>query len=361
MPQIEASPDAMRELASNIGKSLRAITGYNNDLTGKLNALGVSFQDEGIEIIHDHLQTTRKKIEDVLPDFQNLMEKLVEIAGLYKDSQKAITGEEPREGLNWGGIALAVPAVVLGLSAGAQTTVNTPLINTSQEIATVQNTKPAAHNYKATLQKWRKEADGSMTYDTPEETGKNLDYRQGKVEGYKGTCGVVSSGNILAMAGIKATEAELVKYCSENFAAFNETICETGKIHEHNGGTNSEDRRLILAHYGVPSERVPQMIETTDTNGKTVKAPNIEGIARAVESGKGVIISVDVAQFWYDKTERGSHAVTVTSVTRDKNGAVAGFWVTDSGRRRPYEYYPKKIIGDSLIDIPMNVTTNIIR
>jgi uncharacterized protein YukE len=359
MPQVNASPDAMRELALNIGKNIKAIAEYNADLAGKLNALGDSFQDEGIDIIRDHVHTTRKRMEDVLPAFQSLMGKLVEVANLYKGSQQAITGET-REGLNWG-MALAVPAVVLGLGAGAQAAVNTPLIDSNQEFAVTRNTRPVAHNYKSTLQKWRKEADGSMTYDAPEETGKNLDYRQGKVEGYKGTCGVVSSGNVLAMAGIKTTEADLVKYCSENFAGFNETICETGsKISDDNGGTRPRDRQLILAHYGVQSELVPQMVETTGAGGTIVKTPNIDGIGRAVESGKGVIISVDVTHIWKNG-QTGPHAVTVTSVTRDKDGGINGFWVTDSGSHQPAVYHSKDTIEKSLTDREMNVTKNIIR
>jgi hypothetical protein len=321
--QIAASPEAMLELAGNIEKSIGKIAEYNTGLAAKLDALGSGFSDEGYVIIRSHVLSTKGKIAESLPDFQIFLGKIKEIAGLYKNSQKAV---ESPDGLNWAGRVLAVPAMAVALGAGAA-------------ISADALSKPGANNFTVTQQTWITHQDGSTTYDSPVETGRSLDSRQGKVEGFKGTCGVVSSGNVLNMAGIKATEEELVGYCSKN------SLCASGEEADENGGTIPGQRQQILSHYGVSSELQEQ---------------TVENIAGAVSSGKGVIISVDVEELW-QTTQTGHHAVTVTSVTKDKNGGILGFWVTDSGSGDPAKYYTKDEIRNALTGKRMNVTTNIIR
>jgi hypothetical protein len=353
--QVAASPEAMLKLAGNIGENIKKIVLYNSELSRKLDSLGDTFHDEGFDIIREHIRLTRNKMQESLPEFRVFLGRLVEIANAYKKSEQAI---EDKDGLNWAGRMLAIPAVAVGLGIAATdvSASSGPAANnllTTQQIMTYNEggtniSKPVVNNLKKTRQKWIYHADGSRTYNSPEETGKTLNYDQGNaIKGFKGTCGVVSSGNVLTMAGVKVSEKELVEYCSKNLSRFGEPLCTIDDEPENNGGTDSLDRQQILEHYGVQSMRHQQ---------------TIENIATAVEAGRGVIISVDVKELWQSKQE-GFHAITVTSVKRDKNGDIEGFWVTDSGtgKREPATYYKKDVISKSLTDSMMNVTINIIR
>ena len=74
----------------------------------------------------------------------------------------------------------------------------------------------------ATNQTWVTGTDGSMVFNTPVETGGKLDSNQGKVNGFLGTCGLVSCVNILRLAGYPATESEVVSYASTTSAGIEE-------------------------------------------------------------------------------------------------------------------------------------------
>ena len=192
-----------------------------------------------------------------------------------------------------------------------------------------------------TEQVWEKNGDGTSTFDSPIETGNMLDAEQGKVPGFGGTCGLVSCVNVLRMAGIEATEQQVV-----NFAASN-GICWTGDSEPgNNGGTDPSDRREVLAYFGVKSE---------------LRESTIENISTAVSEGRGVIASVDAGKLWGDPDYfGGSHAVTITSVKRDdSSGEVTGFDVCDSGTggKDQATYYSASHIENALTGRPINVTS----
>lgn len=148
------------------------------------------------------------------------------------------------------------------------------------------------------------------------------------------------------MAGIDVTEQDVVSFASSNTSEkTGRPLCTIGYGPEDNGGTTEEGRREILAHFGIDSVCVPA---------------DIDGIARNVEQGRGVIISVLCEKFYPSGCETGLHAVTVTSVKRDKNGDVAGFFICDSNGY-PAKYYDKYSLAESLSGRKMNVTTDIIR
>jgi hypothetical protein len=359
--QVAASPEAMMELAENTGILLKKIVQYNGDLSAKLESLGSDFRDEGFGIIREHIQKTKGKISESLPDFQIFLGKLVEIANAYKKSRDTI---EEKDGLNWATRNLAIPAIAIGMGSGAMGAVTIPQpivrsVTSGSELSESiipNNIKknPVANNFKTTQQKWVHHKDGSKTYDSPVETGKTLNYNQGKaIKGFRGTCGLVSSANILKLAGINASEKDMVEFCSKNVnndffsPEFGKPLCTINDTPDNNGGTTSIDRQLIMAHFGVKSERQEQ---------------TVDNIAAAVEAGKGVIISVNVKELRQVKYD-GHHAIIVTSVKRDKDGKIDGFWVTDSGTAipEPATYYSKDVIGKAITETNMNVTTNIIR
>ncbi len=193
-----------------------------------------------------------------------------------------------------------------------------------------------------TQQKMLDNADGGKTYNTPSETGKNLDYNQGKMKGYSGTCGLCSCENILRLAGVQISEQEIVRYAVQN------GLCVCDHDEEENGGTNYESRKQLLQAFGVDSSLLPQ---------------NLSTIASAVVSGRGVIISVDAGRLWEDaRYLNGLHAVTVTSVDFDLTGRIESFHICDSGANR----YDMVVCADKLqsclaVNRKMNVTQQIIR
>ena len=93
------------------------------------------------------------------------------------------------------------------------------------------------YELSSTNQTWVTNSDGSMVFNTPQETGQKLDSCQGKVAGFLGTCGLVSCVNVLRLAGYPATEKEVVDYASSTSAGFGlGKLCTTELFPEENGG-----------------------------------------------------------------------------------------------------------------------------
>ena len=198
----------------------------------------------------------------------------------------------------------------------------------------------------ATNQTWTTGSDGSMVFNTPIETGGKLDSCQGKVDGFLGTCGLVSCVNVLRLAGYPATESEVVDYASTTSAGLGRgKLCTTNSFPEDNGGTSAKTRQQILQYFGVKSE---------------LKEASVNNIADAVSDGRGVIISVYAGMLyngWSD--HRDLHAITVTSVKKDCYGNVLGFYVCDSGTGGidSSKYYTTFQVENALSGRPMNVTS----
>lgn len=208
---------------------------------------------------------------------------------------------------------------------------------------------------------YQEDAEGNLVYDTPEKMDVYLYKEQGSARVlFKGTCGLCSCANIMRLAGVNATEKEMIDYASKTPAAnARGRLCATGCINPaNNGGTSPWDRKEILSHFGVESSVF--QIETDHTGKPTDK--NIENIASYVETGRGVILSVHSRMLWYDEAygKKDYHAVTVTSVKRDKSGSVLGFYICDS-QKDGTSFYPAEKVRDVLTGSPMNVTQSIIR
>jgi hypothetical protein len=281
-------------------------------------------------------------------EFQNYSSILNKSSGilarcveLTKRSSAVIPGDTG-DGKGMGFMSAAIPAALIGLSAAANTGAKTTAFAPSSNVQMEQMTQSASGKTK---QQWTVNADGSSTFDSPQETGKKLDYNQGKVKGFNGTCGIVSSANVLRIAGKNATEEELVKYASTSSGPLEGHLCTTRTIP---GGTTPETRQAILKQYGVESE---------------LQEATVDNIAQAVSEGKGVIISVYAGKLWGNARHKNNmHAITVTSVVKNSDGSIAGFWVTDSGAiaHEPATYYSKATIHNALTKSKMNVTSNTI-
>lgn len=197
-----------------------------------------------------------------------------------------------------------------------------------------------------TGQKWQFLDDGSHVFDSPVETGTKLDSHQGKMSQFQGTCGLVSCENILRLAGVDITEEEIVKFASRRHGAEKKRLCTVGLNALNNGGTTEVDRRKILAHYGLKTFCIK---------------PSVEEIARCVEEGRGVIISVFAGILYYGYSViHDAHAVTVTATKRSMDGKLEGFYICDSNDK-PSTFYHTAVIEKALTGQNMNVTESVIR
>lgn len=206
------------------------------------------------------------------------------------------------------------------------------------------------------------DGNGGMVYDSPVEMDQYLYRRQGSANArFQGTCGLCSCANILRLAGVNASEADMIAYASTTRAGgmFSGMLCATGyKDAGMNGGTSPKSRQQILAHFGVDSGLFPI---TFDADG-SVSDATVSQIADSVATGHGVILSVHADVLWYDAAYGTDdyHAVTVTSVKKDMQGKVLGFYICDSANGGTLFHSVDKV-KRALTGSPMNVTYQIIR
>lgn len=205
-------------------------------------------------------------------------------------------------------------------------------------------------------------SDGNLVYDSPNETNQYLYKNQGTANpNYKGTCGLCSCANILRLSGVNATEAQMIAYASNTDNPNNNTkkLCATGYPNSGmNGGTSPYTRQLILDHFGVKND----VVDMSFDNGGRLSNDNLVTISDYVCAGKGVILSVHAKVLWYDAPVgmNDFHAVTVTSVKKDTNGNILGFYICDSAKNGT-SYYSASHLHRALTGSPMNVTQSIIR
>ncbi|GHU46574.1 hypothetical protein FACS1894200_00400 [Spirochaetia bacterium] len=87
MGTVAASWQDIEILVDNISKNLKSIGEYNSTLDGQLKTLGATFRDEGITVIQSHITKTNKQIEEAVPDFKVMLEKLLKIAIFLKQAE----------------------------------------------------------------------------------------------------------------------------------------------------------------------------------------------------------------------------------------------------------------------------------
>ena len=294
----------------------------------------------------------KKEMESLRQDYINLIRKSSYILTQYAEllgRSAAVTAQLPATGTGaaTGTGTAAGTGAVIGTGAAPGGHPDGGAANQRTEGA-VLGAESRGHMYElpATKQTWITNPDGSRVFNTPEETGRKLDSRQGKENGYLGTCGLVSCVNILRLAGYPATEGEVVRYASSTPAGFGTgKLCTTNSFPENNGGTSAKGRQQILRHFGIQSE---------------LKDATIRNLSDAVCEGRGVIISVYAGMLHYGWSNyRDLHAVTVTSVKKDRHGNVLGFYVCDSGTggTDSSRYYTVAQIENALSGRQMNVTS----
>lgn len=116
-------------------------------------------------------------------------------------------------------------------------------------------------------------------------------------------------------------------------------------------------RQQILNHFGISSS-----IEAVKTyqDGK-VSIETINDIAKWISEGRGVIVDVDAGLFYNSPKDYGEgHAVTITSVEKNKYGDVTAFYILDSNRGT-VKYNSWEIQEMLRNFVGINVTSQIIR
>lgn len=162
-----------------------------------------------------------------------------------------------------------------------------------------------------------------MVFGDPFGVGRNLDDCQGDNEfNAEGNCGLLTITNMLRLGGFDVTESDVTKFALENH------LCADGfwMAAYDRGATTVIDRQEILAHYGIESSY------TFDTYG----AGSLSEIARYVEQGHGVNITVNAGFAWDSPENIGdgssNHSILVSGTAYDPyTGAFRGLYVCDSG------------------------------
>lgn len=203
---------------------------------------------------------------------------------------------------------------------------------------------------------FHKNESGEDVYDSPLEMDKYLYASQGSANPkFKGTCGLCSIANVMRLAGVNTSEKEVIDYASKG--GIFSSLCTVNPLSaSKSGGTTAKQRKEILDYFGISSSTWEVKV---DQDG-VASSETIEDIGKWVSEGKGVIIDVDAGVFYDDPRANGQgHAVTITSVTKNKYGDISGFYIIDSNRGTVY--YPAWRVQQALRPYDINVTSQIIR
>lgn len=185
-----------------------------------------------------------------------------------------------------------------------------------------------------------------FSYGDAESMSKKMDYIQGDINmRAEGTCGLVSSRNLMALCGKEFTEKETALFSWENgFADWYELLPaeKRGAIYENFVCT------MIKGMSGIDAERVvysenpftaEEIAEKLDRGYRGMFIHNF-GLLHDYSGGKTLIgkiaekIPVESVSRWIEEhahTEYGDHVATFECAVRDGNtGKVAGFYICDS-------------------------------
>lgn len=205
-----------------------------------------------------------------------------------------------------------------------------------------------------------KSTTGIEVYDSPLEVDKYLYAKQGNAyTNFKGTCGLCSCANILRLAGVDYGEKEMIDYAANTKGDFLGTrLCTVNPFNPSaSGGTTPKQRQQILDYFGVSSG-----IWDVKTNADgTTSIDTINDIAQWISEGRGVMVDVDAGLFYNNpKCRNLGHAVTITSVEKNKYGDVTAFYILDSNQGT-VKYNSWEIQEMLRNFVGINVTSQIIR
>lgn len=335
-----------RQLAKDILVEYKQMALLSGDLWNKLKALEKTFFDDSIDQIKDYTTNLIDELVSAQSAFFSIANELAEYARLLEAGKGNTSAHFEHSSL-----LPNVPA--------AQTDSGSLDNQNANSLAPTRNTP---RDLISTQFEMVKDSDGNLVYDSPNETDQYLYKRQGSADpAYQGTCGLCSCANILRLAGVNATEAQMIAYASTTNApnTLFQKLCVTGYAdHGMNGGTSPKSRQYILQYFGIDSGVVP----LARNKDGSLSDSNLNTISDNVSAGRGVILSVhaDILQHDAPVGIDDYHAVTVTSVKKDTNGSILGFYICDSANNGT-SYCPADKVKRALTGSPMNVTYSIIR
>lgn len=345
------------------------------DVLGALASMGedVSESDSILDARETQLEACRAQLES--------LEEMLEVAvdsHVLSDVSVTTDTENPREGSTQAGEGYATtpskdwtsrPSVSeyhtfvnlsLGSSHAEGVAINSPGMGYYAEITQdmIDEARQTSPDYEVTrgtfplartLEPMRHTANGGTLYDAPETKSRKLNWCQGLYSNsIQGDCGLCAVQNIARLGRKQLTERDIVEL------ALKHNLCEKSPTVTpgERGGTDPESRRKLLSLIGIPSH--------LDSN------QNIYHIADLVESGRGVIVPVEVRSFWHGSNipfdQAGGHAVVITSVARDALGNPTWFHLCDSGLHDANYTVDADQFRESLrLGRQLNVTDRIIR
>lgn len=186
-----------------------------------------------------------------------------------------------------------------------------------------------------------------FSYGDAESMSRKMDYFQGDINmGAEGTCGLVSSRNLMALCGKEFTEKETAIFSWKNgFAEWYELLPpeKRGAIYDERVCS------MIKGMSGIDTERVvysetpftaDDIAEKLDRGYRGMFIHNFGVLHENYRIGKTLIgkiaekIPVESVSRWigeHCQTEYGDHVATFECAVRDGNtGKVAGFYICDS-------------------------------
>lgn len=314
--------------------------------------------EQGREIYEQNCQYSQQEVENCMEEYQTGTNEIVELLSSFletvSDAEKVIQAIDVSDAtVRTSSLGIQTVPSGFGVSSPGGTAVGAGR-SVAGHYAPRGENKSCYKNaiqhsmvvgLEVTEQSWHSFGDFS-TFNTPEETGNRLDFNQGKLNGYLGTCGCVSCVNVLKLSGVSISEEQLVSFAATHTSEAGDLLCYYDVNDPYaSGGTSAYSRKDILAAYGVSSSLVK---------------PTVKNIFESVSAGKGVIASVHSDLLYYGRvTDSDYHAVTVTSV-KTKAGVPYSVIVCDSNGM-PAKEYSVSLFEKALTGKPLNVTDKIIR
>lgn len=313
---IEVIAQSITELVSNTEKSItqmRTCSQQVNQMVAMVNHLLKSTQQQGYQDILSNFIAAKDRL-----DYASMCLNEVSKAGndWVKRHVGGNTTSSPMRGINTNTISNSTST-----TNGFGDDVLKPTRNTPRNLQTTQFG-------------FSKTPNGLEIYDSPMEMDQYLYAKQGSADkAFQGTCGLCSCANILRLAGVNLGEKEVIDYASKTKTSsglFGRKLCVVNPFNaDESGGTNVKDRQKILEHYGVKST----IWGVKTDKSRRASQDTINDIGRWVSEGRGVIVDVDAGYFYNSpKHYNLGHAVTITSVERNRYGDITAFYILDSNR-----------------------------
>lgn len=175
-----------------------------------------------------------------------------------------------------------------------------------------------------------------LTFGLEDEKLGKLSYAQGNnTLGWDNDCSIAQIANILTLAGSQTKEQQVVEYVN---SIKNTLVSKPGASPNpsDNGGLIPDDISTVLDHFGLPNEVRKRDVGIVGSIAQLFGAPgsmDLDEIAEAVESGRGVILGVNhrlLNGYYGDIT--ADHAISIVGTARDlRTHDVTGFYINDTG------------------------------